>query len=67
VAESIAYAVCSLAGLEIELCSVDYVAGWLDDPDAFKAAMAAIHAGAASLIAAIEPTLYDFDRLPLAA
>ena len=68
VAESIAYAVCSLAGLDLELRSVDYVAGWLDDPDAFKAGMAAIHASASSLISAIEPALLVADaELPLAA
>ena len=68
VAESIAYAVCSLSGLEMELRSVDYVAGWLDDPDAFKAGMAAIHHGASSLISAVEPALLVADtELPLAA
>jgi hypothetical protein len=68
VAESIACAVCLLAGLDLELRSVDDVASWLDDPDAFKAGMAAIHQGAASLISAVAPALLIADaELPLAA
>jgi hypothetical protein len=54
VAESVAYAVCSRFGLDLSLRSVDYVAGWLDDSEAFRLGMAAIHDGAASLIDAIE-------------
>jgi hypothetical protein len=37
VAESVAFAVCSLFGLDMTLRSVDYVAGWFDDPEAFRA------------------------------
>lgn len=55
VAESIAYAACSLAGLEMELRSVDYVAAGLADSEAFRAGMAAIHFGAASFLSVIEP------------
>jgi hypothetical protein len=51
----------------MELRSADYVEGWLDDPEAFKAGMAAIHGGAASLINAVEPVLSTFDTLPFAA
>jgi hypothetical protein len=36
-----------------EIRSVEYVAGWLDDPAAIRVGMAAIHDGAASLINAI--------------
>jgi antirestriction protein ArdC len=54
VAESVAYAVCARFGLDLSLRSVDYVAGWLDDSEAFRLGMAAIHDGAASLIDAIE-------------
>ena len=36
------------------LRSVDDVAGWLDDPAAFRVGMPAIHDDAASLIDAIE-------------
>jgi hypothetical protein len=37
-----------------EIRSVEYVAGWLDDPEAFRVGMAAIRASASSLIDAIE-------------
>jgi len=57
IAESVAYAVCSRFGLDLSLRSVDYVASWLDDPEAFRAGMAAIHDGAASLIDAIEAAM----------
>lgn len=67
IAESVAYAVCSLFGLDMTLRSVDYVAGWLDDPEAFRAGMAAIHSGAASLIDAIEAALVDSEAMRLAA
>src|SRR5215213_3333927 len=59
VAESVAYAVCSRFGLDLSLRSVDYVAGWLDDPEAFHLGMAAIHDGAASLIDATEAAMTD--------
>jgi hypothetical protein len=67
VAESVAYAVCSRFGLDLSLRSVNYVAGWLDDPDGFKTGMAAIHAGAASLIDATEALLPDADEVDVAA
>ena len=67
VAESVAYAVCSRFGLDLSLRSVDYVAGWLDDPEAFRVGMAAIHDGAASLIDAIEAAMTDAGELELAA
>jgi hypothetical protein len=65
VVESVAYAVCSRLGLDLSLRSAAYVACWLDDPDGFKAGMAAIHDGAASPIDAIEallPDVREFDR-----
>ena len=67
VAESVAYAVCSRFGLDLSLRSVDYVAGWLDDPEAFRVGMAAIHDGAAGLIDAIEAAMPDAGELELAA
>src|SRR5215207_10548503 len=67
VAESVAYAVCSRFGLDLSLRSVEYVAGWLDDPEAFRVGMAAIHDGAASLIDAIEAAVPEGGELELAA
>jgi hypothetical protein len=67
VAESVAYAVCSRFGLDLSLRSVDYVAGWLDEPEAFRVGMAAIHDGAASLIDAIESAMTEAGELELAA
>ena len=67
VAESVAYAVCSRFGLDLSLRSVDYVPGWLDDPEAFRLGMATIHDGAASLIDAIEAAMTDTGELDLAA
>jgi hypothetical protein len=67
VAESVAYAVCSRFGLDLSLRSVDYVAGWLDDPEAFRVGIAAIHEGAASLIDAIEAAMTGAGEIPLAA
>lgn len=67
VAESVVYAVCSRFGLDLSLRSVDYVAGWLDDPEAFRVGMAAIHDGAAALIDAIEAAMTDGDEVQLAA
>ena len=67
VAESVAYAVCSRFGLDLSLRSVDYVAGWLDDPEAFRVGMAAIHDGAASLIDAIEAAMTDGHKFEFAA
>ena len=67
VAESVASAVCSRFGLDLSLRSVDYVAGWLDDPEAFRVGMAAIHDGAASLIDAIEAATTDAGELELIA
>ena len=67
VAESVAYAVCSRFGLDLSLRSVDYVAGWLDDPEAFRISVAAIHEGAASLIDAIEAAMTGAGEIPLAA
>ena len=67
VAESVAYAVCSRFGLDLSLRSVDYVAGWLDDPEAFRVGMAAIHDGAAALIDAIEAAITGASDLELAA
>ena len=67
VAESVAYAVCSRFGLDLSPRSAGYVAGWLDDPDAFQSGMAAIHDGAASLIDAIEALLPEADGVDLAA
>jgi hypothetical protein len=43
VAESVAYAVCSRFGLDLSLRSVDDVADWLDDSEAFRVGMAANH------------------------
>ena len=54
---------CSRFGLDLSLPSVGYVAGWLDDPDGFKARKAAIHDGAASLIDAVEALLADAERV----
>jgi hypothetical protein len=51
----------------VTLRSVEYVAGWLDDPEAFRVGMAAIHGGAASLIDAIEAAKTDVVELELAA
>jgi hypothetical protein len=45
----------------------DNFAGWLDDPEAFRAGMAAIHSGAASLIDAIEVAMVDAEEVRLAA
>jgi hypothetical protein len=67
VAESVAYAVCSRFGLDMTLRSVDYVAGWLDDPEAFRMGMVAIHDGTASLIDAIDAAMSDAGELELAA
>jgi len=67
VAESVAYAVCSRFGLDLSLRSVDYVAGWLNDPRAFRVGMAAIHDGAASLIDAIDAAMTDASEFELAA
>ena len=67
VAESVAYAVSSRFGLDLSLRSVDYVAGWLDDPEAFRVGMAAIHDGAAALIDAIEAAITGASDLELAA
>ena len=67
VAESVAYAVCSRFGLDLSLRSVDYVAGWLADPEAFRVGMGAIHDGAASLIDAIEAAMTDPGELAPAA
>jgi hypothetical protein len=67
VAESVAYAVCSRFGLDLSLRSVDYVAGWLDDPEAFRVGIAAIHEGAASLIDAIEAAMTGAGEIPFAA
>ena len=50
-----------------EIRSVEYVAGWLDDPEAFRVGMAAIHDGAASLIDAIEAAMTDAGEVQLAA
>jgi hypothetical protein len=51
IAQSIAYAVCSRFGPDMSLRSVEYIAGWLDDPKPFRAGMTAIHDGAAPLAA----------------
>jgi antirestriction protein ArdC len=67
IAESVAYAVCSRFGLDMSLRSVDYVAGWLDDPEAFRVGMAAIHDGAASLIDAIEAAMIGAGEFEFAA
>ena len=39
----------------------------MDDPEAFRAGMVAIHDGAATLIDAIEAAMTDADELELAA
>ena len=67
VAESVAYAVCSRFGLDLALRSAHYVATWLDDPEAFRVGMAAIHDGAAALIDVAESALSDRDVMPIAA
>ncbi|MDF3041628.1 MAG: hypothetical protein K0Q71_4334, partial [Thermomicrobiales bacterium] len=67
VAESIADAVCSRFGLDLSLRSVDDVAGWLEDPEAFRVGMAAIHDGAAFLIDAIEGAMEDTGEFDLLA
>lgn len=66
IAESVAYAVCSRFGLNMTLRSAQYVASWLDDPEAFRVGMAAIHSGATSLIDAVDAAL-TADALPNAA
>ena len=50
-----------------EIRSVEYVAGWLDDQEAFRTDMAAIHDGAASQIDAIESAMTDAREVQLAA
>lgn len=67
VAESVAYAVCSRFGLDLDLRSAHYVATWLDDPDAFRVGMSAIHGAAAALIDVAETSLSATDTLVLAA
>ena len=54
VAESVAYAVGSHFGLDMALRSAHDVASWLDEPEAFKATMAVIHDGAATLMVALD-------------
>jgi hypothetical protein len=67
IAESVADAAGSRFGLDLLLRSVAYVAGWLDDPEASRAAMAAILDGAASLIDAMEAAMTDAGESELAA
>jgi antirestriction protein ArdC len=67
IAESVAYVVCSQFGLDLSLRSTDYVAGWIDDPAAFRAGMAVIHHAAASLIDAVTSALVASAPLTLAA
>ena len=67
IAESVAYIVCSQFGLDLSLRSADYVAGWIDDPAAFRTGMAVIHDAAASLIDAVTPALAVEPPLELAA
>ena len=50
-----------------EIRSVEYVAGWLDDPEAFRTGMAAIRDSAASLIDAIEAAVVDCGEFDLLA
>jgi hypothetical protein len=63
-AESVAFAVCSLFGFDLQLRSVHYVAAWLDDPEAFRTG---IHDAAACLIDAIEEAIALEDMHDLAA
>jgi hypothetical protein len=67
IAASVAGIACQRFGLDPSLRSTHDVAGWLDDPDAFKLGMAAIHAAAASLIDAIDSAIVPADSLSLAA
>ena len=67
VAGSVVPAVCSRLGLDMALRSVDYVALWLDDSEAFRAGMAAIHHGASALIDAIKWAMLEIDEFQLAA
>ncbi|MCD6031965.1 MAG: hypothetical protein K0S78_4147, partial [Thermomicrobiales bacterium] len=64
VAASVAYAGCSQFGLDLSLRSVDDDAGWLDDQEAFRVGMAAIHDAAASRIDAIELPSKILSRAP---
>jgi hypothetical protein len=56
-ADSVAYVVCQVAGLDISSSAVDYVATWAsrDDSEVLEAALAAIHMAAASILADLEP------------
>jgi hypothetical protein len=66
-AESVAYAVGSRFGLDLALRSTTYVASRLNDPEAFRTGMAAIHDAATALIDAIEEALALGTALDLAA
>lgn len=61
VAEPVASAVGSRVGLDLALRSTTYVASWLDDPEALRADMGAIHGDTASLIDAVEDALDQLD------
>jgi hypothetical protein len=55
-ADSVAYVVCQVAGLDISASAVDYVATWAsrDDPEVLEATLEAIHNAAASILADLE-------------
>ena len=54
-AESVAFIVCSVLGLELGDVAAVYVGGWTDgDPDTITAAQAAIHTAARGLLADLE-------------
>jgi hypothetical protein len=54
-AESVAFVVCSVLGLQLGDVAAVYVGGWTDgDPDKITAAQAAIHTAARGLLADLE-------------
>jgi hypothetical protein len=54
-AESVAFIVCSMLGLQVGDVAAVYVGGWTDgDPHTITAAQAAIHAAARSLLSDLE-------------
>ena len=54
-AESVAFIVCSVLGLELDDVAAVYVGGWTDgDPDTITAAQAAIHTAARGLLTDLE-------------
>ena len=59
-AESVAFIVCSVLGLELGDVAAVYVGGWTDgDPDIITAAQASIHTAARGLLADLEDHAHD--------